>query len=221
MCGRKYASEELTWAEYREMLDITAQPASNLQPNYNIAPTHMVLAGRSRNGVRQVDPLHWGLVPHWAKDTKIASKMINARAETLEEKPSFKPLLESKRCAVLVSGFYEWQRGLGPSKKDKQAYKVERGDYSTMILGGLWTENPSLGLTSYTLVTTAASQDFSAYHHRLPLILEPEQVTDWLEGDWKGARSLLAPYDGALAVTAISNAVGNVRNTGPELLAPI
>ncbi|GAB5483073.1 MAG: SOS response-associated peptidase [Parasphingorhabdus sp.] len=221
MCGRKYASEELTWAEYREILNIIPDQPSNLAPNYNIAPTHQVLAFRKNAEEVRLSPLHWGLVPHWAKDAKKAGSMINARSETLEEKPSFRPLLKSRRCAVLVSGFYEWQRGLGSTGKDKQAHKVERGDGRPMLLAGLWTRNDALNLESYTIVTTAATPDFAALHHRLPAILEPDQLDLWLTGEWDAARDLLTPYAGALNTAAISNAVGNVRNNGPELLKPI
>lgn len=230
MCGRKYSKDELNWAEYREVLEIigpdTPPPADNFQPNYNIAPTHQVPVARAvsgEDGTRRVvlERLQWGLVPLWAKDTKIGYKMINARAETLAEKPSFRTLLAGHRCVIPVSGFYEWQRGLGPSGKDRQAHRVARGDGGTMLLAGLWTHHAGMDLSTYSVITTAATPDFMAVHHRLPMILERGEVSRWLEADWDDAKALARPYSGALDPVPISNAVGKVANNYPELLAPL
>ena len=215
MCGRKYASEELTWAEYREILDITqAPPDTNLQPNYNIAPTHKVPVCIEQDGERSLELLQWGLLPHWAKDKKVGYKMINARSETLEEKASFKPLLESHRCIVPVSGFYEWKR----DGKGKQAHKIEHADGRPMLLAGLWTENSSLGVKTYTVVTTGATATFEAIHNRMPAILVKDQIGNWLAGEWKQAAELLSPFGGSLSIVPVSNDVGNVKNNYPELL---
>lgn len=219
MCGRKYSLEELSWGEYRDMLSLVPSvPASNFQPNYNIAPTHEVPVGYADGeGAHRLALMRWGLVPHWAKEAKIGAKMINARAERLTEKPSFKPLLKAHRCAILVSGFYEWQR----EGKAKQAHKIAHGLGAPMIMAGLWTKNPALDLTSYTVITTAASDEMAPIHHRMPAILDPGTVNQWMDGDWDDAAPLLAPYPGPLVITAISNDVGNVRNNYPELLDPL
>lgn len=216
MCGRKYASEELTWTEYREMLNII-EPSSNLQPNYNIAPTNIMPVCVWEAGRPVLRPMQWGLIPTWAKDTSRSYSMTNARSETLEEKPSFKNLLNSCRCAVLVSGFYEWKR----EGKSKQAYKIERSDGRPIILAGLWADNPFFETTTYSVITTAATPAFKAIHNRLPAILEPDQVRTWLEGQWTDAGSILRPYEGDIDVVAVSNDVGNVRNNHPELLRPL
>ncbi len=216
MCGRKYASEELTWAEYREMLSII-QPTSNLQPNYNIAPTHIMPVCVWESGRASLKPMQWGLIPTWAKDTKRSYAMTNARSETLEEKPSFRNLLKSCRCAVLVSGFYEWKR----DGKRKQAHKVQRSDGKPMILAGLWADNPVLETTTYTVVTTNATRAFAPIHNRLPAILEPDQVRTWLAGQWSEAGAMLEPYAGKIEAVPVSNDVGNVRNNHPELLNPV
>ncbi len=216
MCGRKYASEELTWDEYREMLSIM-QPTSNLQPNYNIAPTHIMPVCIWERGQTSLQPMQWGLIPTWAKDTTRSYMMTNARSETLEEKPSFKNLLKSCRCAVLVSGFYEWKR----DGKSKQAHKVERSDGKPMILAGLWADNPVFETMTYTVITTAASPAFEPIHNRLPAILEPDQVQTWLNGQWSDARTILKPYTGEIDIVPVSNDVGNIRNNYPELLSPI
>lgn len=218
MCGRKYAAEELNWAEYREMLNLVRPaPQTNFQPNYNIAPTHMVPVCYLESGKRTLEPLRWGLVPHWAKDPKIGFKMFNARSETLGEKTSFKGLLKDRRCVVPVSGFYEWKR----DGKDKQAYKIAHESGAPMLLAGLWTDNAALDIRSYTVITTAATTAFSPIHNRMPAILAPDTVSAWLDDDWDDAHPLLAPFEGSLSVVPVSNEVGNVRNNYPELLTPL
>tara|TARA_R110000824_G_scaffold99883_5_gene237479 strand:- start:15538 stop:16200 length:663 start_codon:yes stop_codon:yes gene_type:complete len=218
MCGRKFSHEELTWAEYRDILAIVQPPPnSNFQPNYNICPTQMVPVCVNRAGQRLLQPMQWGLVPHWAKDTKYAARMINARTETLEEKPSFKPLLGKHRCIIPVSGFYEWQR----HGQTKTPYKVERSDHQTMLLAGLWTHNDQLDIDSYAVITTAAPANFAAIHDRAPAILEQSDIDTWLESDWDEAGNLAVPYRGDLSAVQISDAVNSNRNNGPQLLEPI
>lgn len=216
MCGRKYASEELTWAEYREILDITGTPSTNLQPNYNIAPTHIMPVAVHEGSKHVLKPMQWGLIPTWQKDWSRNYSMINARSETLEEKPSFKNLLKSCRCAVLVSGFYEWKR----DGKTKQAHRIQRADGSPMILAGLWADNGYLETTTYSLITTDATPAFEPIHNRLPAILERDQVAAWLHGPWNYAKPMTRPYGGDLDVQPVSNAVGNVRSNYAELIEP-
>lgn len=227
MCGRKYADEELNWAEYREALSIISPaPQDNFPPNYNIAPTMNVPVGLSRSDgkgahTRVLERMRWGLVPHWAKDLKIGAKMINARSETLTEKPSFASLVKSNRCIIPVSGFYEWQRkGTGKSAS-KQAYKITRRDGQPMLFGGLWTTHPGFEINSYSVITTAATAAFEPIHHRLPLILEQDSVDRWLDGEWDDAKNLIHPAEADIAAVRISNDVGNVRNNYPELLNPL
>jgi putative SOS response-associated peptidase YedK len=227
MCGRKYADEELNWAEYRDALNIvTPAPPDNFPPHYNIAPTLNVPVGLSRTDdrgkrIRTLERMRWGLIPHWSKDMKIGSKMTNARSETLTEKPSFAPLVKANRCVIPVSGFYEWQRKGSGKAAQKQAYKVARSDGKPMFLGGLWTLHPGFDVQSYTVVTTAATEDFASIHHRLPVIMERQDIDRWLHEDWSIARSLLGPTDCAITATRISNDVGNVRNNHSGLLKPL
>jgi len=218
MCGRKFSHEELTWAEYREVLEII-QPApdTNFQPNYNICPTQKVPVCAFVDGQRILRQMHWGLVPTWAKDTKYAAKMINARSETLTEKPSFRPLLQNNRCIIMVSGFYEWER----SGKQKTPYKVERKDKAPMMLGGLWTHNSVLGMDSYSIITTVAPPEFEHIHHRAPVIIEREQVASWLDGGWERAAPLAQTYAGSISAVEVSSAVNSNRNNDPELLEPV
>ena len=218
MCGRKFSHEELTWAEYRDILAIVQPPPnSNFQPNYNICPTQQVPVCVSRNGTRSLELMHWGLVPRWARDSKYAARLINARAETLAEKPSFAPLLEKNRCIIMVSGFYEWQR----DGQARTPYKIERSDHQPMLLAGLWTHNDRLDIDSYAVITTAAPASFSPIHDRTPAILEQSGIGAWLENSWEDAEKLTKPYRGDLTATRISSLVNSNRNNGPELLEPI
>jgi putative SOS response-associated peptidase YedK len=218
MCGRKFSHEELAWAEYRDILAIVQPPPnSNFQPNYNICPTQQVPVCINREGQRSLELLNWGLLPAWAKDTKYAAKMINARAETLTEKPSFKPLLEKNRCIIMVSGFYEWQR----ERQRKIPYKVERSDKEPMLLAGLWTRNDYLDINSYTVITTAAAASFAPIHDRSLVILERTDIDTWLDGAWDEARKLATTYQGNLSAIRISDAVNSNRNNGRHLLDPL
>lgn len=218
MCGRKFSHEELTWAEYRDILAIVQPPPnSNFQPNYNICPTQQVPVCVNREGQRSLELLNWGLLPAWAKDTKYAAKMINARAETLEEKPSFKPLLERNRCIIMVSGFYEWQR----EGQRKTPYKVERSDKESMLLAGLWTRNDHLDINSYTVITTAAAASFAPIHDRSPVILERTDIDAWLDSAWDEAKNLATTYQENLSAIQISDAVNSNRNNGRHLLDPV
>ncbi len=217
MCGRKFSHEELTWADYRDMLQIIQSPPdTNFQPNYNICPTQKVPVCLTTNGQRVLRKMHWGLVPQWAKDTKFAAKMINARSETLTEKPSFRPLVNKNRCIIMVSGFYEWER-IG---KHKTPYKVEGGDKAPMMLGGLWTSNDKLELDSYSVITTAAPKGFEHIHHRAPVIIDPEQVASWLDNDWFEAKQIAQPFAGRLSAVEINAAVNSNRNNSLQLLEP-
>lgn len=214
MCGRKYVSEELTWSEYREILDITTIPTSNLQPDYNIAPTAIMPVAVHESGKHVLRPMQWGLIPTWAKDTTRSYSMTNARSETLEEKPSYRNLLKSCRCAILVSGFYEWKR----NSRQKQAHRIQRVDGRPMILAGLWADNGYLDTVTYALITTEATPAFQSIHNRLPVILEPDQVEAWLHGSWNNAKPMTAPYVGDLDIKPVSNDVENVRNNHPGLI---
>ncbi|ASK87321.1 SOS response-associated peptidase [Sphingorhabdus sp. SMR4y] len=218
MCGRKFSHEELTWAEYRDILAIVQPPpASNFQPNYNICPTQRVPVCVNRAGTRSLEPMHWGLVPHWAKDRKFAANMINARAETLTEKPSFKPLLDENRCIIMVSGFYEWQR----AGQTKTPYKVERSDRQPMLLAGLWTHNDRLDIDSYAVITTAAPPAFAPIHDRAPAILEQTDIDAWMDGSWNEAEKLAKPFRNGLQTTRVSSRVNSNRNNDPQLIEPI
>jgi putative SOS response-associated peptidase YedK len=195
-----------------------------VEARYNIAPTQFVPAIRqSAESGRRIDLLHWGLVPSWAKDKAIGNRMINARAETLAEKPSFKRALRARRCLILTSGYYEWRK----EGERKQPYFISRRDGDPMAMAGLWEhwDGQQGGLDSCTIVTTDANEFLQPLHHRMPAIIPPDRCAQWLgvedvnAGD---ARGMLQPLEGDhLQAWAVSTRVNNARNEGHELIEPL
>jgi putative SOS response-associated peptidase YedK len=197
-----------------------------LAARYNIAPTQDVPAVREREpGQREVALLRWGLVPSWAADPAIGNRMINARAETLAEKPSFRAALKRRRCAVLASGWYEWQK----TAAGKQPYFLHRSDGEPLGFAGLWEQWVDRGsgeaIQSCTIVTTAAPPALAAIHDRMPALLGPEALAAWLdprESDASKLVPLLGPGEAAtIEARPVSRAVNDARREGPELVEPV
>ncbi len=187
---------------------------------------------------RAVETFHWGLVPSWAKDTKIGSKMINARSETIAEKPAFKGLLKKHRLLIPMDGFYEWQQGAegGPvtkaGKPAKQPMFIHRADGELLAVAGLWTtwRDRTLGpdapwLHSCAVITTGANDTMTPIHNRMPVILPSNRWTEWLDptnADIAALQGLLLPAaNDVLTMHAVSTEVNNVRNTGAQLIDPV
>jgi putative SOS response-associated peptidase YedK len=195
-----------------------------IEPRYNIAPTQFVPVIREiAQAGRQLVMLHWGLVPSWARDKSIGNRMINARAETLAEKSSFKRALKARRCLVLTSGFYEWRsEGAG-----KQPWFISRRDGDPMALAGLWEHwtGDDETLESCTIVTTGANEFMQTLHHRMPVIIAPEHCGQWMDTsqvDPARAQALLRPLDGdQLQAWPVSGMVNNPRNQGPGLIEKV
>lgn len=221
-----------------------------LRPDYNVAPTKtsaVVLARPPRDDsgdqdkdaepVRQLRNLKWGLVPSWAKDVKIGSRMINARAETVHEKPSFRRAFRSRRMILPIDGFYEWfpteQLGKG-GKPLKQPFYLHPKADEPLCLAGIyefWRDkekedgDPDAWLTTFTIITTTATDEVGHIHDRMPMTIAQQNWERWLDprvDDVDEIRGLMAPPpDGTLDIYAITTAVNNVRNNGPELLEPL
>ncbi len=196
-----------------------------IEPHYNIAPTRFVPTVRvEHEGVRRLAMLYWGLVPHWAKEKAIGARMINARAETLGEKPSFRTAYRKRRCLVLASGYYEWQA----LPSGKQPWFIRRPDGAPFAMAGLWEswiERPGEApLESCAIITTEASGRIAEIHHRVPAVLRPAHYSTWLDPKLTDtvllAPLLQGPPDGELEPLAVSRRVNNARNEGPELLEP-
>lgn len=252
MCGR-YASTrrpEQLIEEFEIAADRTGAP---LAADYNVAPTNPVYAvverppsaqgeraddGRSDPpGQRQLRTLTWGLIPSWAKDPKIGSRMINARMETLAEKPSFRRPFAKRRCLLPADGYFEWyptEQHTAAGKPAKQPFFIRPKDHGVLAMAGLYEiwrdpdlpdDDPDRFRWTCTVITTSAEDEVGHIHDRMPLMVEPERWAEWLDPtprDKADLLSLLVPAaPGRLEAYPVSTAVGNVRNNGPELLDPL
>ncbi len=217
MCGR--------YATTRSDADLTllfdaVNVTEGLEPSWNVAPTDPVPLVRvsQRQGGRVLDTARWGLVPPWAKDLRAGARMINARAETVATSPAFAPSFARRRCLVPADGWYEWVR----DGKRKQAYYMTPLDGSPLAFAGIWTVWGDEVLTC-SVITTAALGGLARVHDRMPLILPRDRWAGWLAGGGD-APDLLRPMTPAeleaIEVRPVRPDVGNVRNNGPELLAP-
>lgn len=193
-------------------------------PQYNVAPTQIAPVAAKVDGVLAVLGFRWGLVPSWAKDVKIGAKAINARAETVTEKPMFRAAFKTRRCLVPASGYYEWTGQSGA----KQPYWIHTPAGELLMFAGLWElwrdNGATQWLRTYTVITGKPGKVSGDIHDRQPVILPPDSWTDWLNGDPEVARETLAQAIGndvALTYYPVTKAVGSPRNRGPELVEPI
>lgn len=224
MCGRYVAAS--TPADLAAALGATEVEAEDLGARYNVAPTLPVYAAAESRGVRRLRTFRWGLVPSWAKDPSIGSRFINARAESVADKPAFRTALARRRCLIPADGFYEWQR----QGKKRQPFYLRARDGGLLVFAGLWEvwKDPNGPeddwLRTCAIVTTDANADVAGLHDRMPALLDPSVWDVWLDRDNQDAesvRGLLVPApDGTLEVSPVSTAVNNVRHEGPELLDP-
>lgn len=219
MCGRFTITLPLDELIVRYL--IMENRLAKFAPNYNVAPMQFipaVIAGKQGN---RLGELRWGLVPFWAKEDKIGASMINARAESLPDKPAFRKLLTTRRCLIPADGFYEWQQ----RAEGKQPYRIVMKDGSPFAFAGLydiWSDPQGNKLATCTIITTEPNSLMAEIHNRMPVILQPEHEAEWLARDNTDTGSLLKllqPYDAAkMRAYPVSPAVGNVRNNTKELL---
>lgn len=203
-----------------ERADGTADAA-----RYNIAPTQDVLTVRDENGERRAEMMRWGLVPSWADSPKIGARMINARAETLAERPSFRAAFRRRRCLIPADGFYEWRR----EGKGRVPIRFALASGEPFAFAGLWERwEPPTGeppLLSCAIITTRANDLIAPIHDRMPAILTPDAERVWLDADITDAAALsglLAPYPSELMrAREASRAVNSPAYDGPECLAPV
>ncbi len=214
MCGRFafYSPSEATAALFG------VDGALAVEPRYNIAPTQFVAAVRdNQNKQRELVMLRWGLVPFWAKDTSIGNRMINARAETVAEKPSYRAAFAHRRCIVLADGFYEWHR----NGDAKTPYFISLASGEPFALAGLWEDWKDKGsgesLQTTTIVTTAANDFMQPLHHRMPVILQTDTANVWLAGE-KDYLERAADKTPPLRAWPVNQRVNNARNQGRELV---
>jgi putative SOS response-associated peptidase YedK len=217
MCGRFALTIDLADVSKKFGVELTMHTS----PRYNIAPTQPV-ASIVRNGEAHLVELRWGLIPSWAKDESIGARMINARAETLAEKASFKGLLRSKRCMIIADGFFEWKQENG----SKTPMYITMKDHEPFAFAGLWDSWKSPAgepLRTCTIITTQPNDVVAPIHDRMPAILLPEAYESWLDPSIKDEQFLshwLTPYP-AQAMTArpVSRLVNDPRHDSPDVLA--
>ena len=220
MCGR--FTQQMTWRELHELYGLLASPPDNMRPRWNGAPTQDFAACRAdAAGSRNLSRLRWGLIPFWAKDAKIGSKLINARAETVDAKPSFRAAFKSRRCLIPADGWFEWVREGG----GKSPRFLSMADESIASFAALWErwEGGEGIVESFTIITTEASPELAQVHARQPAIVDPRHFSDWLAPDAPKDDLLeivRRPHPGPYRITPVSTLVNNVRNNGPEVLRP-
>ncbi|MBW8486270.1 SOS response-associated peptidase [Actinomadura parmotrematis] len=237
MCGR-YATARAR----QELLDQFQvqddELGGELAPDYNVAPTKQVPAVLTRapkdapeeKAVRQLRTLRWGLVPSWAEDLSVGARMINARVETVAEKPSYRRAFAKRRCLLPADGYFEWYVLEGQEdakRKKKQPFYIRPKDGSAMAMAGLyelWKSPEDEWVWTCTIITTDAPDDLGRIHDRMPMVVEPERWDAWLDPgltDADEVRGLLVPaMAGTMEAYPVSPAVGNVKNNGPQLIQP-
>jgi putative SOS response-associated peptidase YedK len=254
MCGR-YASARKRIELLEEFRVERDRVAESLQPDYNVAPTKQVYAVLTRGTrgsqaepeappdvARELRVVRWGLVPYWAKDPKIGSRLINARAETVDSKPAFRQAFKRRRCLLPADGYYEWQQpdgresdspgGKGPGRGGggKQPFYIFREDGGPLAFAGLYElwrdrdlpdDHERAWLWTAVIITTSAPDDLGQIHDRMPMVIQPDRWQDWLDpaaSDPADLMALLAPA-ASIGLTSypVSTAVNSVRNNGPEL----
>ena len=190
------------------------------EPRYNVAPSQEVMVIRQQaNAQPETEMLKWGLVPFWAKDSEIGSRMINARAETVAEKPAFRQAFKQRRCVILADGFYEWHT----EDSVRTPYFVSLASGESFAFGGLWetwtSEEAGEVLETTTIVTTEANDYLRQLHHRMPVVIEPGNAARWLGGDMDYLRdySTSAP---TFRAWPVGREVNNTRNDGTGLINP-
>ncbi|EGX55625.1 hypothetical protein SZN_31939 [Streptomyces zinciresistens K42] len=245
MCGR-YASTRSP-QDLVQLFEVTEwRPEETLAPSWNVAPTDEVWAvleraprgaGEDAPAVRRLRPVRWGLVPSWAEDVKIGARLINARVETVHEKPAFRRAFAGRRCLLPADGFFEWDavEDTATGKVRKQPYFIHPDDGRVMALAGLYEfwrdpavkdgDDPAAWLLTCTVITTEATDAAGRVHPRMPLALAPGDYDAWLDPGHRsadGLRALLAPPAGGhLTARRVSPAVNSVRANGPELLTEV
>lgn len=221
MCGRFTRKESMQ--HLAELLGLPIPPP--LASRYNIAPSQLVACVRTNLETKAYEfvELKWGLVPSWAKDSSMGNKLINARGETVAEKPSFRHAFKQQRCLVLADGFYEWKR----EGKTKQPYYIRMKDHRLFAFAGLWEhwEKEEPAIESCSLITIHANPLMEPIHNRMPVILEERTYSSWLSPGLQNTvylSGLLDPYEADdLEAFPVSTMVNNPRNDQPQCVIPL
>lgn len=223
MCGRFTLTASL--AEIAERFDaVYSIKPEDFSPSYNIAPSQSVLAVINNGKTNRMGFLRWGLIPPWAKDISIGYKMVNARAETLTEKPSYRQAFYKRRCLIVADSFYEWKQ-INNQKIPMRILLKSHGLFAMAGLWEHWTSPDGNSIFSCTIITTKPNQLMASIHDRMPVILKPEDEKIWLNPSIRDPhvlKSLLKPYDSErMKAYEVSPLVNSPKNNSPELIQPI
>ena len=219
MCGRFAIT--LPTDAMAQLFD--AQPANNLPdvPNFNVCPTNFIHVITSNQFGRNLEKFRWGFVPKWYRELNAGPLLINARSETLAQKPAFSNAFKKRRCLIPCNGFYEWSKDL---EGNKTPWFVQRNDETPLVFGGVWQEwgDEINKIKTCAIVTTASNNNFSGIHHRLQLVLEREDWNFWLGEKGHGASILMKPTaNETLSAFKVSKDINSNRSAGPDLLSPL
>jgi putative SOS response-associated peptidase YedK len=217
MCGRfTQRTPKKTLA-----VEFQVEEMPEMEPRYNIAPTQDILSIRRTDDGREAVLLKWGLIPSWAKDASMGAKLINARSETVMEKPSFREAFKKRRCIIPADGFYEWQRTGGR----KQPYFFRMQDEHPFGFAGLWERWKGADdqvINSCTILTTEANEILQSVHDRMPVILHPDNYELWLDVDMRKldlVRELLRPFPASeMMAYPVSASINSPLNQGAQLI---
>jgi putative SOS response-associated peptidase YedK len=225
MCGR--FTNQYTWEELHALYSLSdvSSPQSNFQPRYNVAPTDTMPVVRLKDGKRELAVMKWGLVPSSSKDATDGAKMINARAETVAEKPAFRSAFRHRRCLVTADGFYEWQK-LSP--KEKQPWFITTKNKEPFAFAGLyewWIPREGARLETFTIITTTPNAVCKPIHDRMPVVLDRAAWKAWLGEELVSPSKLqdmLKPFPAdRMECWPVDSRVGNVKNDDAELVKPV
>jgi len=220
MCGR--FSLSTSGNDLISLFSLDEIPES-YHERYNIAPSQPVVVLSDRR-VRKLDYFRWGLIPHWAKDAKIGNRLINARSETIDEKPSFRNAFKKRRCLIIADGFYEWKKG----KDGKQPIYIRLKNSKAFAFAGLWEvwTDPESGevVHSCTIITCEPNELMAKFHHRMPVILSPDDYDHWLDVETSEPdklKALLKPYPAdKMEAYPVSKLVNFPGNDSPDIIKP-
>ncbi|MEP2783141.1 MAG: SOS response-associated peptidase [Pseudoruegeria sp.] len=218
MCGRSVLTTPID--AMVQLFDAAAANTMPDIPNFNVCPTNDVpVVLGTAEARRNLVAMRWGFIPNWYKAPNDGPLLINARAETIAEKPAFRSACRARRCLLPVDGFYEWTKG---PNGERLPYYIRRKDDSPMVFAGIWQGWGEDALRTCAMVTVAANAEMSEIHHRMPVILSPEDWPLWLGEAGKGAAVLMKPApEGVLSFHRVDPAVNSNRAFGAQLIEPI